>query len=212
MRGSSRGACKRCGEIKVKTKDASLACGFSYRCKRCKALSAKGAYQRRKLRLNNPSTDRAVNKLKICKRCGKAQIKTPAPSVSKGYAYRCLDCDKIETKNYRAKNERRLRSRRKLYYLNNMERLKKYSKKFRKENPEYYRSAEAKYHTTAKYKKNAKVRAAASRAYKGGKQRCQICKERHAEMHHSDYTKPLDVMWLCKPHHHAWHRVFEAVL
>lgn len=30
------------------------------------------------------------------------------------------------------------------------------------------------------------------------------------EAHHSDYNKPLEVLWLCREHHLAWHRVFEA--
>lgn len=24
--------------------------------------------------------------------------------------------------------------------------------------------------------------------------------------HHDDYSRPLSVRWLCRPHHHAWHR------
>ena len=26
----------------------------------------------------------------------------------------------------------------------------------------------------------------------------------------TDYSKPLEVMWLCLEHHRAWHRVFLA--
>jgi hypothetical protein len=30
-------------------------------------------------------------------------------------------------------------------------------------------------------------------------------------MHHLDYDHPLDVMWLCRAHHAAWHRYWRAV-
>lgn len=29
--------------------------------------------------------------------------------------------------------------------------------------------------------------------------------------HHCDYSKPLEVTWMCTKHHNAWHRVFEAL-
>lgn len=38
------------------------------------------------------------------------------------------------------------------------------------------------------------------------KKPCQICGELKVEAHHSDYSKPLDVIWLCKNHHLELHR------
>jgi hypothetical protein len=38
---------------------------------------------------------------------------------------------------------------------------------------------------------------------------CEICgttKDVHA--HHKDYSKPLDVTWLCALHHHRLHSIF----
>ena len=37
------------------------------------------------------------------------------------------------------------------------------------------------------------------------KQPCEICGEVKSQAHHSDYTKPLDVRWLCRPCHVAIH-------
>jgi hypothetical protein len=48
------------------------------------------------------------------------------------------------------------------------------------------------------------ARVAVSRAMKSGalvKQPCQICGDKDAVAHHDDYTKPLDIRWLCQPHH-----------
>ncbi|MCE9565783.1 MAG: hypothetical protein K8U57_27475 [Planctomycetes bacterium] len=35
---------------------------------------------------------------------------------------------------------------------------------------------------------------------------------RQVEAHHDDYTKPLEVRWLCRKHHIEWHRKNEAKL
>jgi hypothetical protein len=37
---------------------------------------------------------------------------------------------------------------------------------------------------------------------------CSICGAERAEAHHPDYSKPLDVIWLCKTHHAQAHRKF----
>lgn len=36
-------------------------------------------------------------------------------------------------------------------------------------------------------------------------QRCVVCGDK-AEAHHEDYTKPLDVVWLCRKHHKQRHQ------
>lgn len=38
------------------------------------------------------------------------------------------------------------------------------------------------------------------------RQPCQVCGLPNAEGHHEDYTKPLDVMWLCPTHHYKRHQ------
>jgi len=45
----------------------------------------------------------------------------------------------------------------------------------------------------------------ALRAGKIKRQPCEVCGGK-AEGHHTDYSKPLDVKWLCRTHHRAAHR------
>lgn len=51
-------------------------------------------------------------------------------------------------------------------------------------------------------------------------ERCETCGQEPAsftdgragiQAHHVDYNRPLDVMWLCQPCHHDWHRTNTAV-
>jgi len=35
--------------------------------------------------------------------------------------------------------------------------------------------------------------------------RCEVCGSSKSQGHHRDYTKPLEVMWLCAIHHSEWH-------
>ena len=34
---------------------------------------------------------------------------------------------------------------------------------------------------------------------------CEICGKKKTDAHHPDYTKPLDVIWLCRKHHVELH-------
>lgn len=50
---------------------------------------------------------------------------------------------------------------------------------------------------------------AVSNALRDGKlarQACEVCGAEKAQAHHDDYSKPLDVRWLCTTHHAEWHR------
>jgi hypothetical protein len=49
-----------------------------------------------------------------------------------------------------------------------------------------------------------RARQAVANALRSGrlvKQLCEVCKVVETESHHDDYTKPLEVRWLCKSHH-----------
>lgn len=57
-------------------------------------------------------------------------------------------------------------------------------------------------------KKKAKARSYAKEMVKRGviiKTPCVKCGSLKAEMHHEDYDKPMEVIWLCKPDHVLLH-------
>lgn len=62
-----------------------------------------------------------------------------------------------------------------------------------------------------KFPLHFKARGAVTRAVRSGKLKrpdiCEICKkEARIYGHHDDYTKPLDVKWLCQPCHSSLHQ------
>ena len=63
-----------------------------------------------------------------------------------------------------------------------------------------------------KYPEKFKARRRFIYAVKTGKiirQSCERCGEKNAQGHHPDYSKPLEVMWLCRKHHMELHRKYK---
>jgi alanyl-tRNA synthetase len=98
---------------------------------------------------------------------------------------------------------------------------REFKRKERKVNPEKYREAVRLYTkrhpeliaaTVRKYKKSNPEKVSAHRAVecavKNGslvKKACSICGNERSQAHHEDYTKQLDVIWLCQKHHSELH-------
>lgn len=61
----------------------------------------------------------------------------------------------------------------------------------------------------AKHPEKVAAREAVAAALRNGsieRQPCEVCGERNTHGHHDDYSKPLAVRWLCRPHHQEHHR------
>lgn len=85
---------------------------------------------------------------------------------------------------------------------------KRYYAKYIKteERKEYMKECAKKHRDT--YPDKCKARSSVSNAIQSGrliKQPCH-CGESEVEAHHEDYSKPLDVQWLCVKHHKELHR------
>lgn len=62
--------------------------------------------------------------------------------------------------------------------------------------------------TIARYPEKYRVRQVTYRAIQTGKikrQPCEVCSDPKSQAHHEDYTKPLEITWLCRKHHDERH-------
>ena len=163
---------------------------------------------------------------KICSRCGKLLALTFFRKCSKnkdGLKYVCSPCLKKDDKKYRIENPEKCkeqgaawreihwvedRERRRKHYLNNVKRRQKI-KEWQQNNRDKKLASLKKYRDS--HKIEDAVRLKLNRAVKRGivlKKPCEICQKSPADAHHSDYSKPLEVIWLCRRHHKAWHKIF----
>lgn len=87
------------------------------------------------------------------------------------------------------------------------------AKKWKIEHPElakeHARSQSKKYYYDSKNFIKRKARRTLREAVKYGRIKklpCVECGDIKSEGHHKDYSKPLDVVWLCRTHHMVIHR------
>lgn len=92
--------------------------------------------------------------------------------------------------------------------FNKTEHHRQYMRQWRKEHPNYYVEIQRQWH-----KKNPKASSARKRvsdALNSGTLKrglCLSCGAEKVEAHHHDYSKPLDVVWLCRQCHADAHRI-----
>jgi hypothetical protein len=140
----------------------------------------------------------------MVKKCSKCSLDKPISDFYKGYA-RCKLCHNLATKKWGQENVLKRRASVKAYQDRNpgvSKEIRRKAKQAWKERNPGKRKAET-------------VLSNALRDGKIQKASCAACKKNpipHTKVHahHSDYTKPLDVTWLCPVHHKAWHRVFQV--
>jgi len=137
---------------------------------------------------------------KACMVCGVEKELAEYPICSRnkdGLDNFCKVCKREKSRIYRAKNrENRNKSNRQYRKQNRVNRWK-YLKGWRDKHPEKHAA-----HIAVK------------NALKDGslkKKKCPVCGAEKVEAHHYDYSKPLDVVWLCKKHHRYTHEVMLIV-
>lgn len=126
--------------------------------------------------------------------------------------YKCTHCKELKNRNDVIINQRKLNKKGKTviyWWCNkcNTERLKKYRNTEtgrRNTNNAVYKSVKKLfYKQKARLLLNLKVRLGLVKK----PEKCQNCKKnKKLEGHHKDYTKPLDVKWLCRTCHRLEHK------
>lgn len=133
---------------------------------------------------------------KTCKRCGAMKplidFRTHAEMKS-GYLNVCLVCEsKAAAARYR-KNVEHAREVGKRYQASEAGRAAR-ERKYERNKREVMHKLRAR-RTVNNHILNGRI----------CRQPCEICGETKTDAHHDDYTKPLDVRWLCRRHHLEHH-------
>lgn len=126
------------------------------------------------------------------------------PSALARRDYRCLACFRDVNRAYRKANAEQVRK----FARERMRKWREHNPgKGSKENPEKARQRAQQYANANREKKRA--HSLVQRAIKSGRlirQPCEACGSTNAHAHHDDYTKPLQVRWLCAKDHVREHR------
>lgn len=133
------------------------------------------------------------------KRCFKCGVEKPVdsfyrhPMMADGHLGKCKECTKQDVSaNYQARRQQYAEYERGRYQRPDR----------RQKTVEYHRNS------VLRNPEKATARNAISNAIRDGKLQkkpCEVCGNANSEGHHPDYSKPLEVMWLCRTHHLEQH-------
>jgi hypothetical protein len=167
-------------------------------CKACKSAARKAKNDKRRLELGLP--EYGTGRKYTCSKCGNIK-----EDRERSYCMSCFlesereryrtahgvteicECGKQKESNRRARcDDCQLIVDREAYKLN--------SKRYREKEENRFKDSVRSY-TFLQMSTGKLIR-----------QPCEVCGSKKVEAHHDDYTKPLDVRWLCKKHHAEHHK------
>jgi hypothetical protein len=152
---------------------------------------------------------RVYNKMKKCFKCKKTRgidCFYKHPSMRDGLLGKCKECARKDAKTHREKNIESVMiyDRARSLLEHRKEERKRYKKtplgrKIQAECGRRYKERFPQKRMAHNEVANAIRRGALSRSP------CSVCGESKSHAHHDDYSRPLDVIWLCSFHHRMRH-------
>jgi hypothetical protein len=156
--------------------------------------------------------------MKTCFKCGTPKLLEEFykhPAMADGHLGKCKECTKSDARTHRNTNLEKIqeydRERGKLphrkekcreYSQTHPEVVRPIRQRWAAKNPEKVLAAHQQY--TKNHPDRHAARIAVNNAVRDGritKRPCEVCGAAKVEAHHDDYAKPLEVRWLCNPHH-----------
>ena len=154
--------------------------------------------------------DDGIGGMKTCFKCQRELPESEFykhPRMADGLLGKCKSCTKSDVAN-RVK----VRASDPMWVEAELERHRLKSRRYREDGRAKPLSAENKRTThdrhREKYPEKSVAHNVLSNAIRDGKitrQPCIVCGDPKSDGHHEDYSKPLDVMWLCRKHHAEHH-------
>ncbi len=141
--------------------------------------------------------------------CAKCHIEKPVNefSISRGKIFsRCKACKAEDRRIAVAANPEKYARYQREYNEKNREKVRKINRDRYRKDPNYLKDYNrARYAINPEKRRVQKAVYAAIRNGRLIKQPCVVCGDPNSEAHHPDYSKPLDVIWMCPRHHQRLH-------
>lgn len=119
----------------------------------------------------------------------------------------CKVCNRAADRTWRGANPERKAERNRQWYAENSTHAAEYSEKRRRNHPEIERATQERH--PEKFRARRRVQKAVSEGRIDKPDRCEECgvaERDRLQGHHADYSKPLEVEWLCTSCHGKRHR------
>lgn len=147
---------------------------------------------------------------KTCFKCGETkqiELFYRHPQTADKHLNKCKACTDRDVRLYRETHREQVQQRKLAWYDANQDRLRQRDRdEYRALTPEAKRerATEIRQKHRQRHPDRYRARLCVYRAVRSGKlvrQPCEVCGKLPVEAHHEDYTKPLEVHWLCREHH-----------